>query len=102
MRTVAVSLQHWARADEVASVRIADLSLGHVPGRDPSSVLIDGKGNKSRRCPLWASTVTEILPLVSNRVPTANVFLNRRGLPLTRFGIHSLVEPGVKYWAYFP
>jgi integrase/recombinase XerD len=54
--------------------------------------LIHGNGNKSRHCPLWASTVTEILPLVSNRVPTANVFLNRRGQPLTRFGIHSLVE----------
>jgi hypothetical protein len=41
----------------VAHVRIADLDLGQVPSRDPSSVLIRGKGNKPRRWPLWARTV---------------------------------------------
>jgi integrase/recombinase XerD len=81
-----------ARADEAAHVRIADLDLGSTPDRDPSSVLIHGKGNKSRRCPLWARTAAELLPLVSGRAPTANVFLNRRGQPLTRFGMHALVE----------
>jgi integrase/recombinase XerD len=81
-----------ARADEVAQVRIADLDLGQVPSRDPSSVLIHGKGNKLRRCPLWARTVNELLPLVGGRAPTEHVFLNRRGQPLTRFGVHALVE----------
>jgi site-specific recombinase XerD len=81
-----------ARADEVAHVRIADLDLGHTPGRDPSSVLVRGKGNKLRRCPLWARTVNELLPLVSGRAPTEHVFLNRRGQPLTRFGVYALVE----------
>jgi site-specific recombinase XerD len=81
-----------ARADEVAHVRIADLDLPHTPGRDVSSVLIHAKGNKLRRCPLWARTVNELSPLVSNRASTENVFLNRSGQPLTRFGIHALVE----------
>ena len=81
-----------ARADEVAHVRIADLDLGQTPSRDPSSVLIRGKGNKLRRCPLWARTVNELLPLVSGRAPSEHVFLNRRGQPLTRFGVHALVE----------
>jgi integrase/recombinase XerD len=81
-----------ARADEVAHVRIADLDLGSTPDRDPSSVLIHGKGNKSRRCPLWARTVHELLPLVGQRDAAEHVFLNRRGQPLTRFGIHALVE----------
>jgi len=81
-----------ARADEVAHVHIADLDLGRTPSRDPSAVLIHGKGNKLRRCPLWARTVEELLPLVKGRIPTAHVFLNRRGQPLTRFGIHALVE----------
>ena len=81
-----------ARADEVAHVRITDLDLGATPDRDPSSVLIRGKGNKSRRCPLWARTVHELLPLLGERAATENVFLNRRGQPLTRFGIHALVE----------
>jgi integrase/recombinase XerD len=81
-----------ARADEAAHVQIADLDLGQTPGRDPSSVLIRGKGNKQRRCPLWAKTVNELIPLVGGRAPPEHVFLNRRGQPLTRFGIHTLVE----------
>jgi integrase/recombinase XerD len=81
-----------ARADEVAHVRIADLDLGQTPCRDPSSVLIRGKGNKLRRCPLWARTVNELIPLVSGRAPSEHVFLNRREQPLTRFGVHALVE----------
>jgi integrase/recombinase XerD len=81
-----------ARADEVAHVLIADLQLGLVAERDPSSVLIRGKGNKPRRCPLWARTVNELRALVGGRPPQEHVFLNRRGEPLTRFGVHALVE----------
>ena len=81
-----------ARADEVAHVRISDLDLGHTPERDVSSVLIHGKGSKRRRCPLWARTVNGLSPLVSGRSSAENVFLNRSGQPLTRFGIHTLVE----------
>jgi integrase/recombinase XerD len=81
-----------ARADEAAHVLIGDLQLGLKPERDPSSVLIRGKGNKLRRCPLWPKTVNELAPLVSGRGPQEHVFLNRLGRPLTRFGIHALVE----------
>jgi integrase/recombinase XerD len=81
-----------ARADEAAHVLIGDLELGLKPERDPSSVLIRGKGNKPRRCPLWPKTVNELLALVSGRDQQEHVFLNRRGEPLTRFGIHALVE----------
>jgi len=41
-----------ARADETAQVRISDLTLPQVADRDQASVLIRGKGNKLRRCPL--------------------------------------------------
>jgi len=81
-----------ARADEVAQVQIPDLDLGQVPHRDPSSVSLRGKGNKRRRCPLWAKTVVELRSLIDGRDLTGHVFLNRRGQPLTRFGIHTLVE----------
>ncbi len=81
-----------ARADEAAHVLIGDLQLGRKPQRDPSSVLIRGKGNKQRRCPLWTRTVTELQALVSGRGVGEHVFLNRCGKPLTRFGIHTLVE----------
>ena len=80
------------RADETAQVRIGDLSLPHVPDRDLASVLIRGKGNKCRRCPLWAQTVRELAELVRGRDPSEHVFLNRYGQPITRFGIHTLVE----------
>jgi site-specific recombinase XerD len=81
-----------ARADEAAQVRISDLVLPQVPGRDLASVLIRGKGNKSRRCPLWTQTVYELAILVHARNPSEHVFLNRCGQPITRFGIHTLVE----------
>jgi integrase/recombinase XerD len=80
------------RADETAQVRIGDLALPLVPERDPASVLIRGKGNKQRRCPLWTSTVNELLPLIGKRAASEHLFLNRRGQPLTRFGVHALVE----------
>jgi site-specific recombinase XerD len=85
-----------ARADEVAHVRIGDLDLGAMPDRDPSSVVIHGKGNKQRRCPLWPTTVQALHPLVADRLPSDHVFRNRRGQPLTRFGIHALVERHAK------
>jgi integrase/recombinase XerD len=81
-----------ARADEVAHVRIDDLDLAKAPHRNLSSVLINGKGNKQRRCPLWTHTVKELLPLIQSRSPSEHVFLNRRRQPITRFGIHALVE----------
>ncbi|MBX3452811.1 MAG: tyrosine-type recombinase/integrase [Planctomycetaceae bacterium] len=81
-----------ARADEAAHVQITDLDVGMTPDRDPSSVLIRGKGNKQRRCPLWKRTVAEIRHLMADRDLSEHLFLNRRGQPLTRYGIHSLVE----------
>ena len=81
-----------ARADEVAHVRIADLNLTHQPKRNPSSVRIHGKGNKTRHCPLWLETVEQLTPLTQGRSTEERVFLNRCGQPLTRFGIHSLVQ----------
>ena len=80
------------RADEAAQVHIEDLALPQVSDRDLASVLVRGKGNKPRRCPLWAHTVRELAALVQGRGPSEHVFLNRCGRPITRFGIHTLVE----------
>jgi site-specific recombinase XerD len=81
-----------ARADEAAQLRIADLDLSQTPERYQSSVEIHGKGNKLRRCPLWPQTVNELAPLVERRSSSERVFLNRCGQPLTRFGIHTMIE----------
>lgn len=81
-----------ARADEAAQLSVGDLRLAHAPRRDHSSVQIRGKGNKVRFCPLWPHTVGELDALVREKAPTAYVFMNRCGQPITRFGIHTMVE----------
>jgi integrase/recombinase XerD len=75
-----------ARVSEAASLRIGDIDW------HSKSVRITGKGNKQRRCPLWATTLKHLLCLAGQRPAEANLFVNRRGEPLTRYGIHTLVE----------
>jgi integrase/recombinase XerD len=79
-----------ARAQEAAQLLISELDLAGC------SVKIRGKGRKERQCPLWPSTIEELKALIANRSPTACVFLNRCGYPITRFGIHALVERYVR------
>jgi len=75
-----------ARASEAAQLLIADLHLS------ASYVTILGKGDKKRQCPLWSATVRALSALITGRSQSDNVFLNRAGRPITRFGIHTLVE----------
>lgn len=75
-----------ARADEAAQLTIGSLDL------EAASVSIIGKGRKHRHCPLWPVTVGELSTLVGQRPPQERVFLNRCGAPMTRFGVHALVE----------
>jgi integrase/recombinase XerD len=75
-----------ARAGEASGLIIGDLHLDHA------SVDILGKGRKRRQCPLWPRTVGELRALVADRLPQDHVFLNRCGQPMTRFGVHALVE----------
>ena len=74
------------RASEAASLRIGDIDW-HA-----KSVRIMGKGSKERRCPLWANTIEHLRRLAGQRPNDAHVFLNRRGEPITRFGIHTMIE----------
>jgi site-specific recombinase XerD len=75
-----------ARASEASELTVADLHLDHA------SVDILGKGRKHRQCPLWPLTVGELRALIVERSPHEHVFLNRCGQPMTRFGVHALVE----------
>jgi integrase/recombinase XerD len=81
-----------ARADEAAQLTIGNLELAQTPARDLSSVQIHGKGNKLRRCPLWPHTASALTALLNDRAQHEHVFLNRCGRPITRFGIHTMVE----------
>ncbi len=76
-----------ARADEAAQLAIADLNLS-----DPASVKIVGKGNRVRHCPLWPVTSDTLKMAVDGRSSAERVFLNRCNRPITRFGIHAMVE----------
>jgi site-specific recombinase XerD len=77
-----------ARASEAVAVTLADIE------RRPdgsASVRLIGKGSKTRVCPLWPTTVEKLKELEGNRNQSENLFINQRGQPLTRFGVHSLV-----------
>jgi site-specific recombinase XerD len=78
------------RAEEAAQVLVSELDLAGC------SVKIRGKGGKQRHCPLWPITVAELAALIADRSTAAPVFLNRCGHPITRFGIHTLVERYVR------
>jgi integrase/recombinase XerD len=75
-----------ARASEAAQVKVGDLDL------NAASVKIHGKGGKQRFCPLWSATVSELAAITGESAPSRPVFLNRCGRPITRFGIHTVVE----------
>jgi len=75
-----------ARASEAAELRIEDIDA-HA-----RAVRMTGKGRKQRTCPLWPSTIERLRALSVGRAPHEAVFLNRRGQPITRYGIHALVE----------
>jgi integrase/recombinase XerD len=74
-----------ARASEAAQVTVADLDLS------AASVKVSGKGGKQRLCPLWSATVSELAAIAGGE-PSRPLFLNRCGRPITRFGIHTMIE----------
>lgn len=83
-----------ARASELATLAVGDLTLDTSP-----SVRLLVKGRKTRVCPLWAHTAEVLRDLLGARPqspPNARVFLNVRGNPMTRFGIHALLTRTVK------
>ncbi len=79
-----------ARATEAAELPVGALALDAVP-----AVRILGKGRKVRHCPLWPHTAAVLRELLAPRRPCSSdvrVFVNIRQRPLTRFGVHALVE----------
>lgn len=78
-----------ARATEAAELTIADL----IRGTSLAARFL-GKGRKMRTCPLWARTSENLRDLLGERLDGSSdlhVFLNVRGQPITRHGVHALV-----------
>lgn len=80
-----------ARVQEILDVRPCDLQLVR-----PLQVRLRGKGRKERLCPLWPQTAETLRALLTERgidpAATQPLFRNRRGEPLTRFGIRYLLR----------
>ena len=70
------------------NMKISDIHIGS--SNTVSVVYVRGKGNKTRPCPLWDTTVKLIEPFL-HRSKDEAVFLNKYGNPITRFGIYELV-----------
>lgn len=78
-----------ARAEEAASLKVKDLLLPR--GRGLPVVTITGKGNKTRRCPLWDVTRKALGTLIERQDQNDFVFTNRLHQPITRFGVYEMV-----------
>jgi site-specific recombinase XerD len=83
-----------ARVQEVADLRVGWLTL-----TAPFKVELLGKGRKWRSCPLWESTAQQLQGLLGQARVVGKeddrVFVNRRGGPLSRFGIAHILEKHV-------
>jgi integrase/recombinase XerD len=81
-----------ARASEIATIRISDLSLGDL------RVTVTGKGGKERVCGLWETTVALLRVYLASerRTPRKGfedyLFISQRRKPFTRFGVYDIVR----------
>ena len=80
-----------ARVQEILDLRPCDIQF-----EQPFQALLRGKGDKQRLCPLWLKTVRALRGVLRERgVPPTDegpLFRNRRGEPLTRFGVRYLID----------
>jgi integrase/recombinase XerD len=73
-----------ARVSELTGLKVTDVCFGET-----GYIRLYGKGRKERSIPLWKSTVKEVESWISylGSEPTAPLFPNRKGQPLTRSGV---------------
>lgn len=80
-----------ARVQEIADLRISDLRF-----ESPATVILTGKGRKTRTIPLWDETIQHIQAYLLARehdgIRSDHLFLNNKGEPITRFGIGRRIE----------
>jgi integrase/recombinase XerD len=81
------------RVSELVSLPMAGLSLS------PSPVIrVTGKGRRERALPIWKETTNDLRKWIALRVPKPGVgelFLNARGLPITRSGFEGILAKHV-------
>jgi site-specific recombinase XerD len=84
-----------ARVSEIVALQTDDLQMASAP-----SIVLCGKGRKERICPLWPETVHLLERMLEERgvKPSESValFLNHRGIQLTRFGVRLILRKYVR------
>lgn len=77
------------RVSELIGLRIHDLNL-----QPNASVLVHGKGRRERCLPLWKETASALRAWLAVRgtVLVPELFLNARGLPMTRSGFEYILR----------
>ena len=84
-----------ARVSEIVALQTDDLQMASAP-----SIVLHGKGRKERICPLWPETVHLLEKMLEERgvkpSESAALFLNHRGLDLTRFGVRLIFRKYVR------
>lgn len=93
-----------ARAEEASDLNVSSVTLAKSKsGSTIPLVTITGKGNKTRRCPLWENVCAILETMTRGRKPEEPLFLNRYGQRITRFGIYEMVSRyGKKLEQKFP
>lgn len=82
-----------ARAEEASDLNVSSVALAKSKsGSTIPLVTIVGKGNKTRRCPLWDNVCAILKTIINDRKPDEPLFLNRYGQRITRFGIYEMVS----------
>ena len=82
-----------ARVQEIIDLRVRDLRL-----EPPCQARFAGKGNKVRLCPIWPriarllKELTEVQRCGADDSADRHVFLNARGVAMTRFGVRYLLQ----------
>jgi len=87
---IALLYNTGARVQEICDLKGEDI-LG-----SPPSVVVTGKGKKTRQVPLWTETAQMLVTYAKSCVPSEKIFLNARGRPLTRFGINHIIATRTK------
>jgi integrase/recombinase XerD len=89
----ALMLNTGARVQEVLNLKVRDVRFD-----PPQQVRLVGKGNKLRCCPIWPRTAKLLQELALSAAASVaeagdvHLFHNRRGEPLTRFGVRYLLR----------
>lgn len=81
------------RASEIVDLRIDDLSF-----QPQSTVVVRGKGRRHRALPLWGDVAKGLRRwlAVRGQPPTPEVFVTRRGRPLSRAAVEEIVDRHTK------